>query len=103
MRGFFQDPEAVALLLLAAHIFLVAVAAVLVSVNRRPSSAIAWVLAIIFIPLLGAVAYFFVGYAKLPKVAGTSNGRSMNWSWRGRRGARSSATDMTGRRGCIRR
>ena len=67
MRGFFQDPEAVAALLLAVHIFLVAVAAVLVSVNRRPSSAIAWVLAIIFIPLLGAVAYFFVGYAKLPK------------------------------------
>ena len=54
MREFFQDPEAVAALLLAAHIFLVAVAAVLVSVNRRPSSAIAWVLAIIFIPLLGA-------------------------------------------------
>jgi len=68
VRGFFQDPEAVAALLLAVHIFLVAVAAVLVSVNRRPSSAIAWVLAIIFIPLLGAVAYFFVGYATLPKV-----------------------------------
>jgi cardiolipin synthase len=68
VRGFFQDPEAVAALLLAVHIFLVAVAAVLVSVNRRPSSAIAWVLAIIFIPVLGAVAFFFVGYAKLPKV-----------------------------------
>ena len=67
MRGFFQDAEAVALLLLAAHIFIVAVAAVLVSMNRRPSSAIAWVLAIIFIPVLGAVVYFFVGYAKLPK------------------------------------
>ena len=67
MRGFFQDPEAVALLLLAAHIFLVAVAAVLVSMNRRPSSAIAWVLAIIFIPLLGAVVYLLVGYSKLPK------------------------------------
>ena len=67
MRGFFQDPEAVALLLLAAHILLVAVAAVLVSMNRRPSSAIAWVLAIIFIPLLGAVVYLLVGYSKLPK------------------------------------
>ncbi|WP_346926071.1 cardiolipin synthase [uncultured Arthrobacter sp.] len=67
MRGFFQDPEAVALLLLAAHILLVAVAAVLVSVNRRPSSAIAWVLAIIFIPLLGAIVYLLVGYSKLPK------------------------------------
>lgn len=57
-----------AALLLAVHIVLVAVAAVLVSVNRRPSSAIAWVLAIIFIPVLGAVVFFFVGYSKLPKV-----------------------------------
>lgn len=67
MRGFLQDPEAVALLLLVAHILLVAVAAVLVSMNRRPSSAIAWVLAIIFIPVLGAVVYLLVGYSKLPK------------------------------------
>lgn len=67
MREFFRNPETIPLLLLAAHIFLVAVAAVLVSMNRRPSSAIAWVLAIIFIPLLGATAYLFVGYAKLPK------------------------------------
>lgn len=57
-----------AALLLAVHICLVAVAAVLVSVNRRPSAAIAWVLAIIFIPVLGAVVFFFVGYSKLPKV-----------------------------------
>lgn len=67
MREFFRDPETIAVLLLAAHVLVVAIAAVLVSVNRRPSSAIAWVLAIIFIPLLGAIAFFFVGYAKLPK------------------------------------
>ncbi len=67
MREFFRDPETIAVLLLAAHILVVAIAAVLVSVNRRPSSAIAWVLAIIFIPLLGAIAFFFVGYATLPK------------------------------------
>ncbi|MET1152996.1 PLDc N-terminal domain-containing protein, partial [Arthrobacter sp.] len=67
MRDFLNDSETIALLALAVHIFLVAVAAVLVSMNRRPSSAIAWVLAIIFIPLLGAVAYLFVGYSKLPK------------------------------------
>lgn len=67
MRDFLNDPETIALIALAAHIFLVAVATVLVSMNRRPSSAIAWVLAIIFIPLLGAVAYLFVGYSKLPR------------------------------------
>lgn len=67
VREFLSDPETIALLALAAHIFLVGVATVLVSMNRRPSSAIAWVLAIIFIPLLGAVAFLFVGYSKLPK------------------------------------
>lgn len=67
MREFLSDPETLALIALAVHIFLVAVAAVLVAMNRRPSSAIAWVLAIIFIPVLGAVAYFFVGYSTLPK------------------------------------
>ncbi|MET3950009.1 cardiolipin synthase [Arthrobacter sp. UYEF36] len=67
MREFLRDPETIALLALAAHIFLVAVAAVLVTMNRPPSSAIAWVLAIIFIPLLGAVVFLLVGYAKLPK------------------------------------
>ncbi|MDR7082776.1 cardiolipin synthase [Arthrobacter ginsengisoli] len=67
MRDFLQRPETIAALLLATHIFLVAVAAVLVSMNRRPSSAIAWVLAIIFIPILGAIVFFFVGYSKLPK------------------------------------
>ena len=67
VREFLSNPETIALLALAAHILLVGVAAVLVSMNRRPSSAIAWVLAIIFIPLLGAVAFFFVGNSKLPK------------------------------------
>ncbi|MEC5190864.1 MULTISPECIES: cardiolipin synthase [unclassified Arthrobacter] len=67
MGEFLRHPETIAALLLAAHVFLVAAAAVLVSVNRRPSSAIAWILAIIFIPLLGAITFFFVGYAKLPK------------------------------------
>ena len=55
------------MLLLAAHIFLVVVAAVLVSANRRPSAAIAWVLAILFIPFVGAVAFLFVGIGRLPR------------------------------------
>jgi cardiolipin synthase A/B len=40
-------------LLLAAHVLIVLVAAVLISANRKPSTAIAWIIAIIFIPVLG--------------------------------------------------
>jgi len=62
-----HDADAVALVLLALHIVLGAIAAVMVSANRRPSSAIAWVLTIIFIPYLGMVAFLLVGRGKLPK------------------------------------
>ena len=50
---------------------IVIVATVYISANRRPSAAIAWVLAIVFIPYLGALAYLFVGVGvgvgKLPE------------------------------------
>ncbi|NQD87268.1 cardiolipin synthase A, partial [Paenarthrobacter sp. CM16] len=67
MQGLLHDAEAVTLILLALHIVLGAIAAVMVSANRKPSSAIAWVLAIIFIPYLGTVAFLLVGRGKLPK------------------------------------
>lgn len=66
MLDYFQDPERATLLVVAVHFVLVSVAAVLLAKNRRPSSAIAWVLAIIFIPILGALAFLLVGNAKLP-------------------------------------
>jgi cardiolipin synthase len=59
--------DVLALLLLLLHVVLGFAAAVLVSANRRPSAAIAWVLAIVFIPFLGTVAFLLVGYGKLPK------------------------------------
>ncbi len=59
--------ETTALVLLAAHIVLGFVATVLVSANRRPSAAIAWVLTIVFIPFLGALAYLLVGRSRLPR------------------------------------
>lgn len=67
MQGLLNDADAVAWILLALHIVLGSIAAVMVSANRRPSSAIAWVLAIIFIPYLGMVAFLLVGRGKLPK------------------------------------
>ncbi|GAA1224091.1 cardiolipin synthase [Microbacterium maritypicum] len=55
-----------ALALIAAHVVLGFIATVLVSANRRPSAAIAWVLTIIFIPFLGAIAFLLVGRSRLP-------------------------------------
>lgn len=59
--------DLVALLLLLAHVVLGGVATVLVSANRKPSAAIAWVLMIIFVPFLGAAAFLLVGFSKLPE------------------------------------
>ena len=54
-------------LLFAAHVLIVLVAAVLISANRKPSAAIAWILAIIFIPVLGIIFFLLVGFGKLPR------------------------------------
>jgi cardiolipin synthase A/B len=44
-------------LLLAADVLIVLIAAVFISANRKPSAAIAWILAIIFIPVLGLLLF----------------------------------------------
>lgn len=49
-----------------AHLLIIAFATVSISANRNPSSAIAWVLVIAFVPALGIVAYLLIGTAKLP-------------------------------------
>lgn len=59
--------EIVTLLLIAAHVVLGFVATVYVSTNRAPSAAVAWVLAIIFVPFLGALWYLLVGAGRLPR------------------------------------
>ncbi|MGO4692111.1 cardiolipin synthase [Glaciibacter sp. 2TAF33] len=59
--------EIVGIALLAAHVVLGFTAAVLVSANRRPSEAIAWVLTIVFIPFIGAVVFLLVGFGRLPR------------------------------------
>ncbi len=43
------------------------VAILLVPVNRRPSSAMAWLLAIFLIPYVGVIAFLLIGNPKLPK------------------------------------
>ncbi len=59
--------ETIALALVAAHVVFGFIATVLVSANRRPSAAIAWVLTIVFIPFLGALAFLLVGRSRLPE------------------------------------
>ena len=59
--------EIIRLLALCAHIIFGFVAAVVISLRRKPATAIAWILTIVFIPILGAVAFFLVGFGRLPK------------------------------------
>src|SRR5687768_11434995 len=54
-------------LLVVAHVLIVLVAAVLISANRKPSTAIAWIIAIIFIPVLGITFFLLTGFGKLPR------------------------------------
>jgi len=54
-------------LLFVVHVLVIVVAAVLISANRKPSSAIAWILSIIFVPVLGILFFLLVGFGKLPR------------------------------------
>lgn len=59
--------EFLAMIALIVHVGVVVIAAILISANRRPSAAIAWILAIIFIPYLGIIAFLLVGFGRLPR------------------------------------
>lgn len=48
------------------HVLLVAAAAVSISAGRKPTAALAWLLVVIFVPLLGVLAYLLIGTARLP-------------------------------------
>lgn len=50
-----------------AYVVIIIVAAVYIASNRKPSSAIAWILAIIFIPLIGVLFFLLIGSWRLPK------------------------------------
>ncbi|WIB79166.1 cardiolipin synthase [Curtobacterium sp. MCPF17_002] len=59
--------ELVATLGVALHVVVVLVAAVVVPRNRHPSSAIAWILAIVIVPALGILAFLVIGSGRLPR------------------------------------
>lgn len=54
-------------LITAVHVVICIVAAVYISYNRKPSSAIAWIMAIIFIPFIGILFYLLIGNWRLNK------------------------------------
>ena len=54
-------------LLLVADILIIVIAAILISANRKPATAIAWILAIILVPVLGLLCFLLVGFGKLPR------------------------------------
>ena len=62
-----EQGQLIALIVAIAQIIIAFVATVLISANRKPSAAIAWVLAIVFIPFIGALWYVLVGAGRLPR------------------------------------
>lgn len=53
-------------ILLLVELALLIVAAVLISANRRPPAALAWILAIMLLPVIGIVMFLLLGTSKLP-------------------------------------
>ncbi len=61
------DVDWTAIVVLAIYLAIIVFAASVISANRKPSSAIAWVLAVIFIPVIGVLFFLLVGNGRLPK------------------------------------
>jgi cardiolipin synthase len=51
----------------ALYVVILVAAAVYIAANRKPSSAIAWIMAVIFIPLIGILFFLLIGNWRLPK------------------------------------
>ncbi len=62
-----MNPELLALLLVGAHVVVGFAATVYIAARRPPAAAVAWVLVIAFIPLVGLVWYLLVGTGRLPR------------------------------------
>lgn len=62
-----QPEDWIVLLTSVLHVAIGIVAAVYIASNRKPSSAIAWILAIVFLPYLGIFFFLLIGNWKLPK------------------------------------
>src|SRR5437868_2594708 len=54
-------------MLLILEIVILLVAGAYVATNRNPSSAIAWILMFVFLPVIGVLFFLLIGSPKLPK------------------------------------
>lgn len=66
--------DLLAIALPAVHVLIILVTAFVISANRNPSSAIAWLLVVIFLPLLGVILYLLIGTPKLDRDRRTKQG-----------------------------
>ncbi|HEU5486632.1 MAG TPA: cardiolipin synthase [Microlunatus sp.] len=62
-----QSGTVLTVALYAAWVLIIIVAGVYIAGNRKPSSAIAWIMAIIFIPLIGILFFLLIGNWRLNK------------------------------------
>lgn len=65
--SFELDADWVLLVIFATYVAIIVLAITVVSANRKPSSAVAWVMAVIFVPILGVLFFLLVGSGRLPK------------------------------------
>ncbi|WP_237562484.1 cardiolipin synthase [Glutamicibacter soli] len=59
--------DEVGVVFLILHLVIGLTAAIVISSRRKPTTAIAWIMTIIFIPYLGAIAFFLIGFGRLPR------------------------------------
>ncbi len=57
----------IAIVISAVHAVIAVVGAVYIAGNRKPSSAIAWIMAIVFIPYIGILFFLLIGNWRLPQ------------------------------------
>ena len=57
----------IAIAISVVHVVIAVVAAVYIAGNRKPSSAIAWIMAIVFIPYIGILFFLLIGNWRLPQ------------------------------------
>ena len=62
-----MSAQTLTILLGVIHAVIVLVTTILIAANRKPASAIAWILAIVFIPYVGVLLFLLIGFGRLPR------------------------------------
>ena len=62
-----SSADIVGIVLICVHVAVGFVAAVAISLHRKPATVIAWILTIVFIPFVGAIVFLLIGFGRLPR------------------------------------